>query len=85
MGLNLDAKIQGLKTDILDYIRPPLDLAVSFFPDLKPLAQMLSKLAKLGPEIVGQTSILSSLYFPEMKDRYKQITAASEETFDWIF
>jgi hypothetical protein len=71
-----------MRNEITNMLQTP---SSKFFlaSDFEKLALLLPRLVEEGRAVTCKTEILSSLYFPEMKERYDQIKEA-ENSFKWI-
>ncbi|RSL45126.1 hypothetical protein CEP51_016133 [Fusarium floridanum] len=71
-----------MKAEILAVVQKPPD-SPFLASDFEKLVPKLPSLLEESRIVACKTAILSSLYFPEMRDRYDQIKEA-ENTFEWI-
>ncbi|RDH27741.1 hypothetical protein BDQ94DRAFT_175329 [Aspergillus welwitschiae] len=79
---NIASQLNDMRREMLSILQKP-DSSLFLASDLEKLVPVLSNLVDESRAVTCKTEILSSLYFPEMKERYDQIRD-SEYSFEWI-
>ena len=81
-GGNITSQLDAMRKEIIGMLqKPPGTLFLA--SDLEKLVPLLPKLVEESRIVTLKTEIVSSLYFPEMRERYDQIKEA-EKSFEWI-
>lgn len=82
-GKNLTTQLDAIKHEITGVLKAPSSNAFNA-SELEKLVPLLPKLVEESRAVACRAAILSSLYFPGIKERYGQITK-TDDSFQWIF
>lgn len=82
LGINYDSKLDGIQKDIL---RLAADNRKAQGEQLTALKEHLDLLEQERITCQRQSSVIRSLYFPELRRRWSQITDADRFTNAWLF